>query len=218
MDDLVACRPTYVGVVSSKQKSFGFIHSQLPTDTFFHKSTCGRDVFDNLNVGDSVSFQLDEQGSKPGKRVAAHVTLSSEEPQLESVDLTQLYGRVVRPATATAQLHQVSGVLRYVSAPGKVQHLTFKATDVLPGAAAAASPAGQAVSFKVLTDLRQQQLAEASGRVASPRAVHAYKRAAQVTPIPLEQLVRLSCAGTSEQAMAHMGVSKSAQAGLWLCV
>jgi cold shock CspA family protein len=198
MDDLVACRPTYVGVVSSKQNSFGFIRSPLPTDTFFHKSVCGTHLFETLKVGDSVSFQLDEQGSKPGKRAAAHVTRSTDEPQLELVDQTQHYGRIVRPATAIAPLHQGSGVLRYVPAPGKVQHLTFRASDVLDRVSADELTADKAVSFKMLTDLRQQQLAEASGRMASPHAVHAYKRATQVTSILSEALVRLAgaCAGS----------------------
>jgi cold shock CspA family protein len=192
MDDLVACRPTYAGVVSSKQKSFGFIRSQLPSETFFHKSVCEAHVFDTLRVGDSVCFQLEEQGSKPGKRVAAQVTCSTDEPPLELVDQTQHYGRVVRPARAISQFHRVSGVLRYVPAPGKVQHLTFQAINVSDRVSAEALIAGQAVSFTVMTDLRQQHLAEAQGRAASPHAVHAYKQATQVAPIPVQALVRLS--------------------------
>lgn len=176
-------QPTqHLGVVSSKQKSFGFICSQLPTDTFFHKSACCDDLFDNLNVGDAVSFQLAApDSSRPGKRVAASVTRSNQHPDLESVDQTQHYGRIMKLSNPSQPL---SGVLRYIPAAGKVQHLTFRATDV-------ASPAeqllpGQAVTFKVLTDTRQQLLAEAAGKsAASPHAVHAFMRATRVAPISL---------------------------------
>lgn len=190
MDDLVTVQPAlYLGVVSSKQKSFGFIRSQLPADTFFHKFSCADDLFDSLKVGDAVSFQLEPPSSKPGKRVAASVSRSSQQPVLETVDPTIQYGRVVRP-TATSQTHSKSGILRYIPASGKVQHLTYQSADMAVGVSAEQLQAGHIVSFKVLTDVRQQQLLEASGKSNSPHAVHAYQRATHVTPVPPQSMVR----------------------------
>lgn len=200
MDDLLASsqqQQTFLGVVSSKQKSFGFLRCpDWPTDTFFHKVICADGLFESLNPGDAVSFQLDTASSKPGKRVAASVTRSTQQPQLEVLDPTPRYGLVMKPA-AVSQPHPQPGVLRYAPAPGKVHHLTFRHTDVITdgasAAAAAAEPAaGQAVRFKVLTDRRAQQVAEASHMAGSSRAVLAYQRATQVMPIPPHEKVRHS--------------------------
>lgn len=178
----------YVGVVSSKRTSFGFIRSQLPTDTFFHKSACA-ELFDSLNPGDAVCFQLQApNSSQPGKRVAASVTRSTQPPELEAVDPTQQYGRIMKlPSLSSAQ---AAGVLRSIPAAGQVQHLTFTPSDVvLAGQDAQELLPGQPVTFKVLTDKRKQLLVEAAGHSASPNAVHAYKRAVQVTPIPSGAMV-----------------------------
>jgi cold shock CspA family protein len=206
MDDLLASsqqqqqQQTYIGVVSSKQKTFGFLRSpDWPTDTFFHQSACADGLFEILKPGDAVSFQLDTANSKPGKRVPASVTRSTWQPKLEVLDPTPRYGLVMKPAAAS-QPHPQPGVLRYAPLPGKVQHLTFRHTDVTGGevsaaaAAAAATAAelavGQAVCFRVLTDKRAQQVAEASPMAGSARAVLAYQRATQVTPIPPQEKVR----------------------------
>lgn len=182
MGDLDKDAPTsIVGVVSSKQKSFGFIRSHLPTDTFFHESVCEQFFFESLKVGDAVSFQLDP-GSHPGKRVAAHVASSTQQPVLEHVEPTQLFGRMVKPPIKPA-----AGVLRYVPRPGKVQHLTFTPSDVCPGGMDLV--AGQPVRFKLLTDERQKRSLDTSGASSSQHAVHAYMRATDVTPIQQEEMV-----------------------------
>jgi cold shock CspA family protein len=184
MGDLNKDTPTsIVGVVSSKQKSFGFIRSHLPTDTFFHKSACEQYLFESLKVGDAVSFQLDT-ASQPGKRVAAHVTSSDQQPLLERVDPTELYGRVVKTPDNPA-----AGILRYVLRPGKVQHLTFTPSDVC--ASGTDLEAGQPVRFKLLTDERQKQSVAASGASSSQHAVHAYMRATDVTPIRQDDMVSI---------------------------
>jgi cold shock CspA family protein len=179
----------YVGVVSSKQKSFGFICSQLSTETFFHKSSCADDLFDSLQPGDAVSFQLAEpDSSRPGKRVAASVTRSTHHPDLESVDQAEHYGRIMKLSGPSQPL---SGVLRFIPEEGKVQHLTFKAVDVAESAAELLP--GQVVTFKMLTDKRQQLMLEASGRpTVSPHAVHAYKRATQMAPVPEAAMVSVA--------------------------
>lgn len=198
MDDLLASsqqQQTFVGVISSKQKSFGFLRSpDWPTDTFFHKAACADGLFESLNPGDAVSFQLDTASSKPGKRVAACVTRSTQQPQLEVLDPTPRYGLVMKPA-AVSQPHPQPGVLRYAPVLGKVQHLTFRHTDVITdGASAAAAAAelaaGQTVRFKVLTDRRAQQVAEASRMAGSSWAVLAYQRATQVIAVPPQEKVR----------------------------
>jgi cold shock CspA family protein len=191
-----------LGVISSKHKSFGFIRSTLPTDTFFHSSACGQTLFDALQVGDSVCFQLDSSGSKPGKRVAACVTRSSQRPALQQLQPQLCYGYLVKlPDPARTD---PCGLMRYIAGPRQVQHLTFTAADLSPhtamAAAAPAAPAatatpGQPVSFKVLTDTRQQQLAQAAGAQPSPHAVHAYTRAAHVTPLTEAQVVSCSFCG-----------------------
>lgn len=182
---MLSCQ--YVGVVSSKQKSFGFICSQLPTETFFHKSAC--DLFDSLQPGDAVSFQLAEpDSSRPGKRVAATVTRSTQQPDLELIDPTEHYGCIMKLSGPSEPL---SGVLRFIPVQGKVQHLTFKAADV--AASAAELHPGQLVTFKVLTDNRQQLILEQSGGpILSPHAVHAYKRATQMAPVPEAAMVSVA--------------------------
>lgn len=190
MDNLVTSQPTtYVGTISSKQKSFGFIRSELPTDTFFHKSVCGPVLFDELEVGDAVSFQLDHTDSKPGKRVASWVARSTQQPVLEHVGETLHYGRVVKLPAATSSC---SGVLRFIPAVGKVQHLTFLQGDVSAGTAEACLQLGQPVAFRVLTDQRQQQRHERNVRASSPHAVHAYTRAVQVTALSPAEVVSSS--------------------------
>ena len=184
---MLSCQ--YVGVVSSKQKSFGFICSQLPTETFFHKSACAKDLFDSLQPGDAVSFQLaDPDSSRPGKRVAASVTRSTQHPDLESIDSKEHFGRIMK---LSGPSHPLSGVLRFIPFQGKVQHLTFKAADV--AGSAAEILLGQVVTFKVLTDKRQQSMLEAPGKSAvSPHAVHAYKRATQVAPVSEAAMVSVA--------------------------
>lgn len=198
MEDLVAHQPTYVGVISSMHKTFGFIRALHATDCFFHQSVCGVLLFDQLKVGDAVSFQLDAQDSKPGKRVASYVARSAQQPVLEHIDHKQQYGRLVRAPGGSAT--RAAGVLRYSPGPGQVQHLTFRLSDVLEGVSCAqALVPGQPIAFKVLTDQRQQLLLEASGRLANAHVFHAYKRATEVCLVPPDQLVsRSGCVGQRE--------------------
>jgi hypothetical protein len=160
-----------------------------------------------LEVGEAVSFQLDP-GSQPGKRVAAQVARSTEQPVLEHVDPTQLFGHVVKPPSTSA-----AGILRYVPGPGKVQHLTFKHSGVC--SVAADLVAGQPVRFKLLTDERRKLSAKAAGASASQHAVHAYLRATDVAPISQEDMVRLcnsrngkSCsAGQTQYWSPHLSLN-----------
>jgi len=204
MDDLVTSQPaTYVGTISSKHKSFGFIRSaEVPTDTFFHKSACGPVSFDELAVGDAVSFQLEHTDSKPGKRAASWIARSTEEPMLEHVGETLHYGRVVKlPAAASS----CSGVLRFIPAVGKVQHLTFLQGDVSAGTAEARLQLGQPVAFRVLTDQRQQRRHEGNVRASSSHAVHAYTRAVQVAPLsPAEVVSRQPMTPDHAAILLHM--------------
>ena len=52
------------GTVKTKtDKGFGFISVEGSDDVFFHNSACAPVLYDQLNVGDSVSFEI-EQGDK----------------------------------------------------------------------------------------------------------------------------------------------------------
>lgn len=56
------------GTIKTKtDKGFGFIKLEGSPDVFFHSSACN-EQFDNLNVGQMVSFDL-EQGDKGPKAV-----------------------------------------------------------------------------------------------------------------------------------------------------
>lgn len=52
------------GTIKTKtDKGFGFISVEGSDDVFFHNSACAPGLYDQLNVGDSVSFDI-KQGDK----------------------------------------------------------------------------------------------------------------------------------------------------------
>lgn len=50
-----------------QEKGFGFIATADGADVFFHHSIVADSQFDNLQVGQTVQFELDSQGNDKGK-------------------------------------------------------------------------------------------------------------------------------------------------------
>lgn len=71
------------GIIKTKtDKGFGFISVEGSADVFFHHSACNGQ-FDNLNVGETVSFDI-EQGPKGPK--ASNVVAGSMDTTVRSED------------------------------------------------------------------------------------------------------------------------------------
>lgn len=70
------------GIIKTKtDKGFGFIKVEGSADVFFHNSECNGQ-FDNLNVGQTVSFDMGQgdKGPKATNVVAADGAASAEAP------------------------------------------------------------------------------------------------------------------------------------------
>ncbi len=70
------------GIIKTKtDKGFGFIKVEGSADVFFHNSECNGQ-FDNLNVGQTVSFDMGQgdKGPKATNVVASDAAASAEAP------------------------------------------------------------------------------------------------------------------------------------------
>ena len=54
------------GIIKTKtEKGFGFITVEGSPDVFFHSSACGEGMFDQLQVGQTVTFDIEEGQKGP---------------------------------------------------------------------------------------------------------------------------------------------------------
>jgi CspA family cold shock protein len=61
-----------------RDRGFGFIQADGATEeVFFHKSAVEQPTFDELNEGQKVSFDAEQDPGKPERSRATHVQLSS---------------------------------------------------------------------------------------------------------------------------------------------
>eukprot|EP00882_Tetradesmus_deserticola_P009649 GHRQ01010187.1.p1 GENE.GHRQ01010187.1~~GHRQ01010187.1.p1 ORF type:complete len:228 (+),score=55.43 GHRQ01010187.1:350-1033(+) len=179
----------YLGTVSAKRKTFGFIRAVgFPLDVFFHSGSCTD--FGGLAVGDAVEFAVEQQ---PGSKTAAVAVCraNSAAPDLQSLEPTQYVGLV---ATDTAAGKQGSGYLRYMDQQGSVQHITFPVQQLAAGVTSVAR--GQLVYFHVMTDRRQLRLQQAKqagpGSSTATSSKHAFTRATQLRPLTSAEEARLT--------------------------
>jgi cold shock protein len=61
-----------------RDRGFGFIKSpESSEDVFFHSSSIDSGVFDDLNEGQTVEFDMESDPKQPNRSRAAHVKVSA---------------------------------------------------------------------------------------------------------------------------------------------
>ena len=61
-----------------RDRGFGFIKSsESSEDVFFHSSSLDQGVFDDLNEGQEVEFDIEADPKQPNRSRAAHVKVSA---------------------------------------------------------------------------------------------------------------------------------------------